>query len=209
MAGLDELARIEPRFGDVATRINVHDETVLPLRRWDADFGSLAKIIIGQQVSTASASAIHERLAKIAGGLTATTFLAMGEEGWKQAGLSRPKQNTLATIAGMIKRGQLDLAETSALPVEDALSKLLEIKGIGPWTAQLFLLSCAGNADAFPAGDIALQEAARDLFGLEARPDTQTLDNIAKAWSPLRAVAARFLWAHYRSMKQGREGAIT
>ncbi len=101
----------------------------------------------------------------------------------------------------------LDLEALGALDAGTRIDALVAVKGIGPWTADLFLLFCLGHPDAFPAGDLALQEAARIALGLEARPDARRLERIAERWRPLRGVAARMLWAYYRGVKQ-RAGVV-
>src|SRR5579872_5775182 len=112
----------------------------------------------------------------------------------------------LRALAEAIHGGSLDLAGLARLAGKDAHRALVAVKGIGPWTADIFLLFCLGHPDAFPAGDLALQEAARLALGRKRRPDTRALQKIAERWRPLRGVAARLLWAYYRAARQGREG---
>ncbi len=121
-------------------------------------------------------------------------------------GLSSPKIRALKEIARAIIRGELALATLGELAAEDAHAALTAVHGIGPWTADIYLLSCLGHADAWPAGDLALQEAARLAFGLPARPTAKEMVPLAEPWRPWRSVAARVLWAYYRAVK-GREGA--
>jgi DNA-3-methyladenine glycosylase II len=176
------------------------------LRGRETGFAGLAAIIVSQQVSVASASAIFGRLAAELQPLTAATLAAADDATLARCGLSRPKIRALRALAEAIAAG-LDLEALSALEAHVAHETLVAVKGIGPWTADLFLLSCLGHPDAFPAGDLALQEAARMAFGLRRRPDARKLEAIAERWRPLRAVAARMLWAYFRGMKQ-RAGAI-
>ena len=117
-------------------------------------------------------------------------------------GLSRPKIRTLRAIAETVDAGQLDFDRLGTGSVEEAFQSLVAVKGIGPWTADLYLLFCLGHADAFPAGDLALQEAARMGFDLPERPSAQTLTGLAEAWRPWRGVAAKLLWAYYGAMKR-------
>jgi DNA-3-methyladenine glycosylase II len=119
--------------------------------------------------------------------------------------MSRPKQRTLRAVAAAIAEGALDLDPLHAATPEEVHAALTAVSGIGPWTADIYLMACIGHADAFAAGDLALQEAARHAFGLAARPSAMELAAIAEAWRPWRGVAARVLWSYYRAVKQ-REG---
>ena len=114
--------------------------------------------------------------------------------------------NALKALAEATANG-LDLSALAALDAAAAHDALVAVKGVGPWTADLFLLFCLGHPDAFPAGDLALQEAARLALGLKQRPDARKLEQIAERWRPLRGVAARLLWAYYRGVKQ-RAGVV-
>ena len=112
----------------------------------------------------------------------------------------------LKAIARAVDGGELDLAALPDLPADEAHARLTAIHGIGPWTADIYLLFCLGHADVWPAGDLALQEAARLAFGLRARPTAKEMIPLAELWRPWRSVAARVLWTYYRAVK-GREGA--
>src|SRR5690606_31533628 len=120
----------------------------------------------------------------------------------QRAGLSLPKIRTFKTVARAVHDGAIDLDALGEMPAEEAHAALVSIKGIGPWTADIYLLFCIGHADAFPAGDLALQEAARMAFRKRNRPTAKQLEKIAEAWRPWRGVAARVLWAYYRVAKQ-------
>ena len=176
----------------------------LPLRRRKADFEGLAQIITGQQVSTASAAAIFARLKGLVEPLTSEKLEAFSDEDLAGAGLSRPKIRTLRAVSEACDAG-LDLTHLATLPAAEAHARLCEIKGIGRWTADIFLLFCAGHPDIFPSGDLALQIALKDAFQLDERPAQKALDALAADWSPNRAVAARLFWAWYRVRKEGRE----
>lgn len=176
------------------------------LRRREPGFAGLAAIIVSQQVSVASANAIFARLHAAFTPLDAASVLAADDATLKSCGLSQPKMNALRALAVAIANG-LDLASLAALEAEMAHKALIAVKGIGPWTADIFLLFCLGHPDAFPAGDLALQEAARLALGLKKRPDARKLEQIAERWRPLRGVAARLLWAYYRGVKQ-RAGVV-
>ncbi|WP_306119495.1 MULTISPECIES: DNA-3-methyladenine glycosylase 2 family protein [unclassified Roseitalea] len=191
-AGLADLARRDPRLAAVRARAGA-----VPLRRTQPGFAGLADIIIAQQVSKQSAEAISGRLARLVDPLTPDNYLAAGETAWREAGLSRPKQRTLTGICAAIRDDGLDLTGLCALPADAAIAALTAIKGVGPWTAEVYLLFAAGHRDVFPAGDLALQAASATAFGLSARPDEKALRAMAESWSPWRGVAARLLWAYY------------
>jgi len=173
-----------------------------PLRRQEPGFPGMARIIVAQQVSTASANAIFKRVETILSPLTADTVLAADDDKLRACGLSMPKMRGLRALAHAAAHHGLDLTGLGALVAEEAHRALVAVKGVGPWTADIFLLFCLGHPDAFPAGDLALQEAAKVVLGLKKRPDARRLEEIAERWRPLRGVAARMLWAYYRGMRQ-------
>ncbi len=200
-AGLAALSLADPRFGALITAAGRPR-----LRRRPDGFAGLAAIIVAQQLSTASAGAIWGRLAAAFDPLEHTALLRARPARLARLGLSTPKIRALKAIARSIERGELPLAMLADLAPEAAHATLTAIHGIGPWTADIYLLSCLGHADAWPAGDLALQEAARVAFGLATRPSAKEMQALAEAWRPWRAVAARVLWTYYRTVK-GREGA--
>jgi DNA-3-methyladenine glycosylase II len=177
-----------------------------PLRLREPGFSGLATIIVSQQVSTASAAAIFGRLQAVVVPLDAETLLAASEGTLRQAGLSTAKIRALRASAEAVVAKTLPLATLGSLSAEEAHRALVAVKGIGPWSADVFLLFCLGHPDAWPAGDVALQEAAKLALKLELRPTTAELERLGDRWRPHRGVAARLLWAYYRVMKQGRSG---
>lgn len=198
--GLDALCRIDRRLG--AIRGLAGD---IPLRRSEPGFHSLASIIVSQQVSTASAQAIFGRFEKLVDPLTAEAVLAADDAVFRAAGLSRPKVRALRGVAAAVAGG-LDLDDLCRLDGADAIQRLVAIPGIGPWTAEVYLLIAAGHPDVFPARDVALQSAVGHALGMEARPGEKALIAIAESWRPWRSVASRLFWAYYRSIR-GREAA--
>ena len=188
------LARAEPRFAPALAL------GPLPLRRWPEGFAALLDAIIGQQVSVASAAAIRARM-ESAGFLDEARVAAASEDELRAAGLSRQKARYAAALA----RARLDYAALAAVPDAEVVARLVELPGIGRWTAEIYAMFSLGRADVFAPGDLALQEAARMLFALEARPTERALREMAGEWSPWRSIAARALWAYYRAAK-GREG---
>ncbi len=193
--GADYLARIEPRFADALAQTGE-----VPLRLRDDGFAELLGAIVSQQVNTASAQAIWGRL--VQAGLTDPVRVARATEAELRAcGLSRQKIRYAAALAD----AGIDYAALRDLPSEAVIARLVEVPGIGRWTAEIYAMFSLGRADVFAPGDLALQEAARLLFELDARPGDRELRAMAEAWSPWRAVAARLLWSYYRLAK-GREG---
>ncbi len=200
-AGLAELRRADPRLAAVMAAAGRP-----PLRRRPDGFAGLAAIIVAQQLSTASAGAIWARLAAAFDPLDPAVVLRARPARLARLGLSTAKIRTLKAIARAVTRRELALPALAGLPADAAHAALTAIHGIGPWTADLYLLTCLGHADAWPAGDLALREAARLAFALPARPGIKEMQALAEPWRPWRAVAARVLWTYYRAIK-GREGA--
>ncbi|MFC3207347.1 DNA-3-methyladenine glycosylase family protein [Aquamicrobium soli] len=196
--GLEELSVIDPRLARVREMAGE-----VPLRLSEPGFRSLASIIVAQQVSRASADAIFGRLERLVDPLTPQAILAAGETVFRDAGLSRPKQRGLLAVAQAVADG-LDLDRLCVLDAGEAMTLMTAVSGIGPWTAEVYLLFAAGHPDIFPARDVALQTAVGHALGIEPRPAEKALAAIAESWSPWRGVAARLFWAYYRELK-GRE----
>lgn len=173
-----------------------------PLRRQEPGFAGMVSIIVSQQVSVASAEAIFKRILANLSPLSARVMLDADDAALRSCGLSAPKMRALRALAQAVEHEGLDLAALGALDAAAAHRALVAVKGVGPWTADIFLLFCLGHPDAFPSGDLALQEAARLALGLKTRPDARKLETIAERWRPVRGVAARLLWAYYRVAKQ-------
>ncbi|KAF0677511.1 DNA-3-methyladenine glycosylase family protein [Profundibacterium mesophilum] len=193
--GTRALIEAEPRFA------KVYEATGdWPLRRRVDGYEALSDAIIGQQVSVAAAAAIGGRV-RAAGFDAPHAVLAASDEALRACGLSRPKARYLRALAA----ADLDYGALRTAPTQEVIDALVAIPGIGRWTAEIYALFALGRADAFPAGDLALQEAARVMLGLDARPSEGALRRLAEPWRPWRGVAARALWAYYREVK-GREG---
>jgi DNA-3-methyladenine glycosylase II len=191
----------DPRFGAVLARAGRP-----PLRRRADGFAGLASIVVSQQLSTASAKAIWERLNQAFDPLDHSAVLHARAARLARAGLSAPKIRALKAIAKAIDRGDLDLPALADRPADEAHAALTAVHGIGPWTADIYLLFCLGHADAWPAGDLALQEATRLVLALKARPTAKEMGPLAEPWRPWRGDAACMLWTYYRTAKQ-RDGA--
>lgn len=169
----------------------------LPLRRSSGGFPALLQAICGQQLSVASASAVWNRLCE-AEINDAEAVLLAGEDRLRACGLSRPKIRYAIALA----EADIDYAGLAILPENEAIETLTSVKGIGTWTAEIYLKFAIGRADVIAAGDLALQESARMIFELPERPSEKELRDMAVPWSPWRSVAARILWAYYRACKQ-------
>jgi DNA-3-methyladenine glycosylase II len=193
--GLLELARMDVRL---ARAIELSGP--VPLRRKPPGYAALTEIILSQMVSKASANALWRKLELAAGEISPAAILALSPEALREAGLSRAKAETLIRVGEAVTAGELDLEHLCGLEGRVAISTMTSIKGVGPWTAEVYLLFCAGHPDVFPAGDVALQSAAADILGLDVRPQPRALYKLAEAWSPWRGVAARLLWAYYAAV---------
>jgi len=172
-----------------------------PLRLRPAGFEGLARIIVGQQLSVASASAIWLRTLNLCQPFAPEGMQALADGVLASAGLSRPKIRTLRAISLACTSG-LDLSALKTRSDAEIASALTAINGIGPWTADIYIMFCLGRGDAFAAGDLALQIGAQQALGLKARPSAQELLAIAERWRPWRGVAARLLWHYYAHRKQ-------
>lgn len=189
------LSTAEPRFAEALELTGP-----LPLRRRKDGFEALLSAIVSQQVSVAAGDAIWRRL-KAAGLTRPRRIAAATDDELRACGLSRQK----ARYARALAAARLPYRTLRAAPTEEVVSALVAVPGIGRWTAEIYAMFSLGRADVFAPADLALQESARLLFGLEARPTERELRAMAEPWSPWRGVAARLLWAYYRVAKD-REG---
>ena len=193
--GADYLAGICPRMAHARELTGP-----LPLRRKPEGFAQLLSAIVSQQVSTASAAAIWARME--AANLTdPAQILAASDDDLRAVGLSRQKMRYSRALADK----DIDYSALKDASDTDIITTLIDVPGIGTWTAEIYAMFSLGRADVFAHGDLALQEAAKTLYDLGDRPKEREMREIAEAWSPWRSVAARILWAYYRVDKQ-REG---
>lgn len=169
-----------------------------PVRRHEPGFAGLIRIMAAQQVSAQAAQAIIGRLDAELKPVTPEGFLALEDDAQKRIGLSRPKQRYGRALAEDIISGRIDLQEISQLDDEAAAAALMQAKGIGRWTAEVYLLFALQRPDIWPAGDLAVQVAAQKLKGLAERPVGEVMIALAEDWRPHRTAAARFLWHIYR-----------
>ncbi|MGB8576697.1 MAG: DNA-3-methyladenine glycosylase 2 family protein [Pseudolabrys sp.] len=196
-AGLVQLILVDPRLKTIAEKAGAFS-----LRRREAGFPGLCAIVCGQQLSTASAAAIRARLFAAFDPFHHDALRRARAEKLKRLGLSAPKIRSIREIGKAVAKGRIDLAAVGNMDADQAYAALTALHGIGPWTADIYLLFCLGHADAFPSGDLAVQESARIAFGLRKRPDAKALARMAEAWRPWRGVAAHLLWAYYHAVKK-------
>ncbi len=189
------LAEREPRFGTAYAM-----SKPLKLRRFPDGFDRLLSSIVSQQVSVAAAETIWGRM--VAQGFTTPeAVLAADDQALRAVGLSGQKVRYAKALAA----AGIDYEGLRGLPTEEVIQRLVHVPGIGRWTAEMYVMFALGHADVFGPGDLALQEGARLLFDLPERPKERALRDMAEAWSPWRAVAARILWGYYHVVKS-REG---
>jgi DNA-3-methyladenine glycosylase II len=191
-AGVEALIASDPDLAIVHARLGLP-----PLWARDPGFPTLVHIILEQQVSLASARAAFDKLYAAVDPLTPTGVLTVDDETLRRSGFSRQKMLYVRHLANAIVTGALDVEGLATLPDDHVRQQLLALKGIGPWSAEIYLLMALRRADAWPAGDLALQVAAQRIKRLPARPDAVALTALADPWRPWRAVAARLLWNHY------------
>jgi DNA-3-methyladenine glycosylase II len=178
------------------------------LRQREPGFAGLAHIVTGQQLSTASASAIWARLGAAFDPFDAETIRKTRADRLGRLGLSAAKIKTLKNIARELAEERLNLDVLANEDADAAHNTLTALHGIGPWTADVYLLFCLGHGDAWPAGDLAVQEAVKIGLGLQTRPTAKQMAPLAEPWRPMRGAAAHLWWSYYRVLKK-REGVIT
>lgn len=196
-AGLAQLILADPRLQPVAQKAGAFS-----LRRREAGFAGLCAIVCGQQLSTAAAATIRGRLFAAFDPFHHDTLRRARGDKLKRLGLSAAKIKAIKEIGKAVAKQHIDLNAIGNMPADEAHAKLTALHGVGPWTADIYLLFCLGHADAFPAGDLAVQEAARIALNLRKRPDVKALAKIAQVWRPWRGVAAHLLWAYYHAVKK-------
>lgn len=200
-AALAKLVLADPRLGPVLAKAGRP-----PLRRREGGFAGLCAIVIGQQLSVASAAAIRGRMMAAFDPFHHDAVRRARAGKLARLGLSAAKIRTLKAIGKAVSKADINLEALVHMDADDAHNALIKLHGIGPWTADIYLMVCLGHADAWPAGDLALQEAARLALNLRSRPDAKRMIKLAQIWRPYRAVAAHLLWKYYGVVK-GREGA--
>lgn len=187
------LCKLDPDFARILPAAGP-----LPWRSREAGFTGLLQAIVGQQISNAAAAAIWRRLQAVPGALDPAQLLRLDEETLRGAGLSRPKVAHAYSLAEAFASGRLETASLAAMDDATAIATISEVRGMGPWSAEIYLLFALGRLDVFPAGDLALAAAVADLKALPARPAPKALRLLAQSWQPWRSLAARLLWHHWR-----------
>jgi DNA-3-methyladenine glycosylase II len=160
-------------------------------------YGALVRSIVGQQLSTKAARAIYTRLTERFGERTPTPDEVLADDADElraAAGLSRAKVGYLRSLAEHVLDGSLELDRLDSLPDEDVIAELVAVKGLGTWSAHMFLMFHLGRPDVLPVGDLGIRRAVMNRYGLRKLPDPKRLERIAKPWVPYRTLACRFLW---------------
>ncbi|KQT31766.1 DNA glycosylase [Sphingomonas sp. Leaf412] len=191
-AGIDALATIEPAFAAAIARVG-YPEPRIPER----GYATLLRTILGQQVSVKAADSVWRKLGEQVGDpADPATVAGASDEGLRACGFSRQKAGYARSLADEVTSGRLDLGD---LPADDeaAIAQLVRIKGIGRWSAEIYLLFAEGRADIWPAGDLAVQIEVGRILGHDARPSEALTRELAEAWRPHRGAAAIFAWHHY------------
>lgn len=183
-----DLARIELAAGP------------LPWRRRADGFPGLLQAIVGQMISNQAAAAIWGRLRLLPDALDPVGLLRLDDAQLRAAGLSRPKVVHARALAEAFTDGRLSAAKIAEMADEEAIGTICTVRGMGRWSAEIYLLFALARRDVFPAGDIAVAGAAAALKGLPARPDPAALRALAEPWRPARSLAARLLWHHWRHL---------
>jgi len=198
-AAARDLAARDPKLAEILLE---HGEP--PMWRRTAGFPTLVHIILEQQVSLRSGRAMFDRLNASIQPFEPERFIRKGEAYLRGLGVTRQKSAYLIHLSSLIVRGELSLAKLPRMNDEEARTALMQVKGIGLWSADVYLLMAMRRADIWPSGDLALAVAAKDLFGLKQRPLPNELEMLAEEWRPHRAVAARMLWQYYLAKKAKR-----
>ncbi len=206
-AHLDEaiagLIAADARFHAISQRVG--EMPFVPRRKHG--FEALVSIVVSQQLSVAAADTIFGRVKARVVPFGPEQIVAASPEVLRACGLSAPKQKHMKTIASAILDGSLDLNRVRFMHDDDARAHLTAVKGIGPWTADIYLMSSLGRADVWPVGDVGLQAAITRAFGLKKRPNEKKMVKLARDWRPYRTVAARLFWYHEDSIREEKKAA--
>jgi len=195
---LAALAAADPRLKPLTERFG-H----IVYRQREGGFSALLRLIVEQQLSVKAADTITARLHAGLGEVSPKALLAHDDDLMRGYGLSRPKIAYARALAEAMETGAFDIAALRGLETDDAAKALVALKGIGQWTAEVYLMFCDGRLDLFPVGDVALREAVGWLDGLDARPNEAYCGERARVWSPYRSIAAHLLWAWYGAVRRG------
>ena len=194
--GTRHLRRKDPTMRELIRRLGKLDLDARRRGRPADAYGALVRSIVGQQLSTKAARTIYERMTQLWGGRTPTPqeLLDADPDAIRAAGLSRPKIAYLRSLAEHVLSGELELDRLDELSDEDIVAELTAVKGLGQWTADMFLIFHLGRPDVLPVGDLGVRNAAREVYDLEALPTAEELEEIGEPWRPHRSLAALYLW---------------
>ena len=198
---MSALLRRDPSLKPIAKAAGPFEIRLTP-----AGFSGLARVICGQQLSVASARAIWGRFAALKGALDPRAYLRLSEETVRAVGFSAGKYRTVRVIAEAIVEGSLDLGSVETMGADEAVDYLTAHKGIGPWTAEIYLMFCVGHPDIFPVGDLALRKAVGHALGMDDAPTERELTALAARWAPYRHAAALMFWKYYAAVMRKTTG---
>lgn len=199
-AHLAGLVKLEPRLVPILAQVGE-----VPMRLGKPGFAGLASIVSSQLLSVASARAIHMRVENLVGEMSAENFLKTGREEFRNVGLSYSKIDCLYGVAKAELDGKIDFDELQQMSAPQVMAKMTALKGIGPWSAEIYLISSIAHPDIFPAGDLVLQKMLGKILNLDEKPDEKQTRFLTKKWSPYRGSAARLLWRYFAVLRD-REG---
>ena len=191
--GIKHLTKVDSDFTKI---IRARDDQINTFKK-TGGFEGLISLIVEQQLSVASAKAIFSRVKLICGDFEATTFLRISEEELKATGLSRQKVTYCRNVAEAVVNKTLDFKKLEKMADQEVVAKLVQIKGIGEWTAQCYLMACMKRLDAWPSSDLGLIVAIQKIKKIKERPKSLTIEKIAEPWKPYRSIAALLLWSTY------------
>ncbi|SEP98769.1 DNA-3-methyladenine glycosylase family protein [Flavobacterium urocaniciphilum] len=186
---LQNLIQLEPKFQTIIDTYGIPEITTRP-----SGFMALSQLILEQQVSMASAKACYDKVEKYLNGFTPELLLIASDEELKLCGVSRQKISYIKNLAFCIVEKQIDLESFHSKKEEEIFAELIQLKGVGKWTAQVYLMFCLQKKDVFPIGDIAVQHTMRELFQTETLIE---MEDFANNWKPYRSLATYLLWHHY------------
>ncbi len=188
------LMRKDPRLAALIKRVGKQRPAAI---QHPEPYVALVRAILSQQLSGKAADTIHGRVVALVGGielLTAETLLAVDPTALRGAGVSRPKIAYLRDLAEKVREGHLNLHALEELPDEDVITAITAVKGLGRWSAQMYLMFRLRRPDVFPVGDLGIVKGVQKLHGMKRRPAPKTMERLAEAWRPYRSVAAWYLW---------------
>ena len=196
-SALEHLRRADPKLKKLIDRFGKPEDVLARRGRRPTDaYGALVRSIVGQQLSTKAARSIYGRLEELFGGRTPTPaeLLAADPEQVRLVGLSRPKVAYLRDLAERVEDGDIELDRLAELPDEEVTAQLTAVKGLGQWTADMFLIFHLGRPDVLPVGDLGIRRAAQEAYGLDDLPEPAELERIGEPWRPHRSLASLYLW---------------